>query len=203
MDDTTISQVSPAAMGSPKGSGAKKIIIPLIIVLVLLGAIFGGAKYLQSRQDAIPTPTPFPTPQPTEIPTPTIEATPSASPTTAARVTPTKKPTPTPTKVASSSASSSTTSTKGLTVRVLNGSGVAGKASTAADFLKGLGYEITGTGNADNFDYEQTTISIKSTKSSLLPTLKSDLSTKYSVGTTSAALSSSETADAVVIIGKQ
>lgn len=198
MDETTISQVNPQAsfVASPQPSslGPKKFILPIIIVLILLGVIGGGAKLLQSRGENIPTPTPFPTAEPTQSPTPTAEV--SSTPTSKPKATPTKKPTPT--KEATSSATS-----KGLIVRVLNGSGIAGRAANLIEYLEGLGYESGGTGNADNPDYEKTTITIKKIKESLLPTLKSDVVTKYQVGSTSADLSSTESYDAVVIIGKQ
>ena len=198
MDEATISQVVPGVnFGTPpqaSSSGPKKFILPILAVLILLGIIGGGAKYLQSRSEQIPNPTPFPTAEPTVVSTPTPEV--SATPTSKPKTTPTKKPTPT--KEASPSATS-----KGLIVRVLNGSGIAGRAAGLADYLKGLGYEIGGTGNADKDDYEKSTITIKKDKESLLATLKSDLSTKYEVGTTSATLASSSDYDAEVIIGKQ
>lgn len=197
MDETTISQVSPQGNISGGGGGKKKILIPIIVVIILLAAIFGGASFLRSQSKSIPTPTPFPTaePSPTEEVTPTPEET--KTPTGKPKATPTKKPTPT-----KEATSAGTTNTKGLTIRVLNGSGIAGRAAGLADYLKGLGYGINGTGNADSEDYEKTTITIKKDKESLLATLKSDISTKYSVGTTSATLTASESHDAVVVIGK-
>lgn len=195
MDEATISQVAPQTSftgpNHPSPPGPKKIILPVLIVLILLGIIAGGTALLRSRGETIPTPTPFPTSPPTETPTPTVEETPTPK----AKTTPTKKPTPT--KEASPSAS------KGLTVRVLNGSGIAGRAAGLADYLKGLGYEIRGTGNADSEDYDKTTITIKKDKETLLVGLKSDIATKYEVGTTSATLTASESHDALVIIGKQ
>ena len=191
MDETTISQVAPEGMVSPqKGGGSKRIVILAIIALILLGALFAGGKYLRSRGETIPTPTPFPTPESTPTPTPTPELSPTLTP----KATPTKKPTPT--------VSSATTNSKGLTVRVLNGTTVTGRAGAAADFLKGIGYDIAGTGNADTQDYDSTTITIKSSKSDLLSMLKTDLATKYQIGTTSATLAATETYDALVIIGK-
>lgn len=201
MDETTISQVNPqAAFVAPSQSspsGRKKIILPVLFVLILIGIIAGGTAFLRSRGETIPTPTPFPTSPPTETPTPTVEETPAPK----AKTTPTKKPTPT--KEATTSASSGQATSKGLTVRVLNGSGIAGRAAGLADYLKGLGYEIGGTGNAESDDFDKTTITIKKDKESLLAGLKSDVATKYEVGTTSATLAASESHDALVIIGKQ
>ena len=42
---------------------------------------------------------------------------------------------------------------KAYTVRVFNGSGVTGVATTATDQLVGLGYQAEAAGNADSFDY--------------------------------------------------
>lgn len=198
MDETTISQVTPPTMmGTSSGGGKKKFLLPVIVIVVLLALLFGGVTFFRSKQETIPTPTPFPT----EEPTPTIEETPTpavtTSPTKKPTATPTKKPTPT-----AESSSSATTNTKGLTVRVLNGSGITGRAADTADFLKSLGYAIGGTGNADADTYEKTTISIKASKADKLATLKADLATKYEIGTTSATLAESESSDAIVIVGK-
>ena len=196
MDETTISQLNPAGMmnQAPRGGSKKKILIPVIIIIILLALIFGGVTIFRSKSETIPAPTPFPTEEPTaapaESPTPQISPTPTKK--TAA---PTKKP-------VSDATSSASVNTKGLIVRVLNGSGITGRASDTADYLKGLGYAIGGTGNADTDTNEQTTISIKASKSDLLNTLKADLLVKYQIGTTSAALSSSESFDALVVVGK-
>ena len=50
-----------------------------------------------------------------------------------------------------------------LTIAVKNGSGVTGAAAKASNFLKDLGYTVSSTGNADNSDYENTVIEVKST----------------------------------------
>lgn len=194
MDETTISPLASQPNLADGSSGSpKRFILPVAIIIILLGLVLGGATFLRSRQEAIPTPTPFPT----QPPTPTSEPTPEATPTPTKKLTPTKKPTPT--KEATASAAKS----KGLTVRVLNGSGITGRAAATADYLKELGYDIGGTGNADSDTFDKTTITIKKDKETLLATLKSDLSTKYSVGTTEATLAASESYDALVIIGKQ
>jgi len=43
-------------------------------------------------------------------------------------------------------------------VQVLNGSGQGGQAGVAAADLEGVGFDITGTGDAERFDYQQTTV---------------------------------------------
>ncbi|MBI2622044.1 LytR C-terminal domain-containing protein [Candidatus Microgenomates bacterium] len=191
-NETSQEEVSPLRYNiptSPRRGGSKKFFW-FVLVLLLAGAIIGGFVLIggqQKEEEIAPTPTPTeqpsPTPTPETSPTPTKKVTPS----------PTEKLSPTPTKKP----------TKGLSVKVLNGSGVTGAAKEASDYLSGLGYEIAGTGNASTTDFENTTIDIKSAKESLLPQLKIDLQTKYTIGTTSATLSASESADAVVTVGKK
>ena len=83
-----------------------------------------------------------------------------------------------------------------------NGSGVVGAAKKAADALKELGYGISSTGNADNYDYTNVTIQVKSGKSNFLSLLQKDLGSSYTVGTASADLTVTSSADALVIVGK-
>ena len=118
------------------------------------------------------------------IPTPAPE-------TTNATVTPEETPSPTPGLDRGS-----------LSITIQNGSGEAGVAKTASDFLVEKGYTVSATGNADNFDYQDVTIQIKEDSSEFLDLLKSDLSEKYNLGSASADLSSSFSTDALVIIGK-
>lgn len=184
-------EVSPLRYDSPEpinrgsGQGKKILIISAILVLVLAGV--GGFFLIkgQTSEEVAPTPTPTETPSPT--------------PTSATTPTPTKKLTPTP--VASPSPTKKVT--KNITIRVLNGRGTAGTAKEAADYLTSLGYDVVGTGNAASFDFESTTIEIKKSKESLLAQLKIDLQTKYTIGTSSATLAETDSADAVVTVGKK
>ena len=89
-----------------------------------------------------------------------------------------------------------------ITIRVENGSGQAGVAGKASDFLKGKGYNVASTGNADNYKYTDATIKVKSSTSAYLNILKKDLSEKYTISSTSSDLPKDSTADAVIIIGK-
>lgn len=162
----------------------------LVLALLIVAGI-GGFMFLGSRQEGEEEV--GPTPTPTEAVTPTPTSPPVGSPTPTSKPTPTEKVSPTPTKKP----------TKSLSVRVLNGSGVTGAAKEAADYLSSLGYEIAGTGNASATDFENTTINIKAAKESLLPQLKIDLQTKYTIGTTSATLSATDSADSVVTVGKK
>lgn len=187
------SQTSYSSFSSPnrKSGRSKKIFILSALILVLGLIAFGisrsiGNKGISSNKTLTTTPTMSPTTTPT--PTDIIDTTPTPTLKT--------KTTPTPTKISGSSV-------KNLSIQILNGSGVVGAGKKAADFLSGLGYTITSTGNADNFEYSQTTIQIKSAKSSLLNQLKKDLTENYTIGSTSTTLSSSSSADAIVIIGKE
>lgn len=177
----------------------------ILILVIILALVGGGFFFFRSRQGsekiAVLTPTPTYAP-PTSTPTPEQTPTPIASPTATPKVTPTptKKPTPTPTpqRVATSAAE---LKRQAISVQVLNGSGTVGTAQKAADYLVGFFYTIAGTGNADNYDYEQTVIQTK--KEADLELLKADLGAQYEIGTASVTLSSSSSYDAVVIIGKK
>lgn len=85
---------------------------------------------------------------------------------------------------------------------VENGSGLEGVAGKAADFLKGKGYSVISTTNADSYNYQGVTIKTKSSTSFYLSLLNKDLSEKYTVASTSSDLEANTTADALIIIGK-
>ena len=61
---------------------------------------------------------------------------------------------------------------------------------------------MSGTGNADNFDYTGVTIKVKATASNYLSLLKKDLSSDYTVSASTSDLDDSFSSDALVIIGK-
>ncbi len=112
----------------------------------------------------------------------------------------TKEPTPT------SSPSATPTPTPAvkrsdLKVKILNGGGVAGKASDVKDILKNKGYQDIITANADNFNYTVTEIQVKKSLSSAIPMIESDLKDYVSQPKSSASLADSSTADVVIIVG--
>lgn len=167
-----------------------------IIFLVILGGFFlvRNLFFGASEQKQTPKITPSPTEYqfPTDTPAPSIN--PAAE---------TGAPTVSPTTKAVNSVDQSTGLDRSiLSVEVQNGNGEAGVAGKGAEVLKGFGYKVISTGNADNFDYQQVTIKVKSTKTNYLALLKKDLGFSYTVGSTSADLSSDSKADALVIIGK-
>lgn len=168
----------------------------LIIFIILLVIVFAGQKLFfgSKTQKEVPVITPTPTEYqfPTDTPAPSVNPTGSEA-----------KPTTAPTTKAVNPVDSATGLDRStLTVEVQNGSGVTGAASKGSDVLKGFGYKVSSIGNADNNDYENATIKVKSTKTNFLALLKKDLGFSYTVGTTSADLASSSTSDALVIIGK-
>lgn len=90
-----------------------------------------------------------------------------------------------------------------LKVQVLNGSGKAGVAATAADFLAELGYENVDTGNADADTYTETEIMVKEEFTAFLGTISDDLSGQYQVASEAGELSSDSDYDVVIIIGQE
>ena len=172
----------------------KKFVYLLIFLVILVGFVliknifFGSANNKQAAQA---------TPTPAEFQFPTDTPAPSISPAEETKVT------TTPTTKAVNPVDASTGLDRStLSVEIQNGNGEAGVAGKGSDVLKGFGYKVAGTGNADNFDYVNVTIKVKSTKVNFLALLKKDLGFSYTVGSTSADLTSDSTADAVVIIGK-
>lgn len=179
----------------PYAPQKRRKFLPLFLVaLVLLAIFFGARQFLGSQDNLEVTVTQTPTPI-EEEPTPTEE--PEETPTPEPTSTPTPKPTANPIDKATGLDRSE------LSIAVQNGSGEKGVASQASDFLKNLGYQILSIGNADNFSYEKVAIEVKQTKSGFLSLLKNDLSATYTIGTASATLSATSSADAIVIVGKQ
>jgi hypothetical protein len=105
-------------------------------------------------------------------------------------------------ELSSSEASPSSLDKSKLAISVENGSGVKGAAAKASDFLKGLGYNVISSGNADKATYVNMTIKVKSSAKAYLDGLKSDLSKNYTIGNATSDLPTTSPSDAVVIIGK-
>lgn len=180
----------------PKSPKKSRRLIFIIFFVILIGALFFGGKSFigpetekQDESNIAPSPT-----EQTESPTDT--PTPAESPTTKPTVIPTTRPTANPVDKATGLDRST------LSLEVQNGSGEFGAASKASEALKAFGYHIIAIGNADSFNYETATIKIKSDKSDFLSLLKKDLGFNYTIGSASADLSASSSADAIVIIGK-
>lgn len=173
----------------------KKFFYLVIFLIILVGFFLVRSLFYGSSEQKE---TPETTPAPTEYQFPTDTPAPSAGPTTGA-----EKPTVSPTSKSVNPVDASTGLDRStLSVEVQNGSGVTGAAAKGSDALKSFGYKISSIGNADNDSYENVTIQVKSAKSNYLALLKKDLGFSYTVGSTSADLSSDSTADALIIIGK-
>jgi len=177
----------------------KALIFLVIFLLVLSGLIFLGSRFLgtgmeeDEREDVLPTAViaPSSTPQPEDEESSEEEESIEDDEEKNDDPTPTTKPT----------ISSSSLDRSSLRIQVLNGSGIQGAASEMNTFLTEQGYTDITTGNADSFEYEDVSISVKSTKSNFLKQLETDLSDSYTIGGTDTSLSSSEY-DVVIIIGQ-
>lgn len=88
-------------------------------------------------------------------------------------------------------------------VRVLNGSGRAGVASSAKDYLESKGYKVKEVGNAANFDFEKTVIRLKDSFKKFQEILFADLSDKYSVKISDKSLEATDSADIEIIVGSK
>ena len=183
---------------APSKHKMNKRFVYLVIVILFLLVAFLGFKFLGSGEKADINNKPAvttPTDVPMETQTPTPSPLPSKTPTPSPTITPTPKPTVNPVD------KSTGLNRSKLSVTVKNGSGVAGAAGKAADMLKGLGYNVVSTGNADNEDFINVSIQVKAASSDFLALLKKDLAS-YTIGSNSADLSTSFSSDALVIIGK-
>lgn len=101
-------------------------------------------------------------------------------------------PTPTPTP---------SVSRNELKIKILNGSGTAGKASEVKDILKDKDYQEIVTANADSFDFKQTEIAIKEAKMDAKIYVTEDLK-DYVPNPKITTLKDTETADVVITIGQ-
>ncbi len=162
--------------------------IYLILVIIILILLFVGFRVASSHQKNTTQPTP----------TPIVIATETPTPTTNPLVSPTVTPTPTVNPVDKASGLDRSK----LSVTVQNGSGTAGVAAKGVTALKDLGYDVVGSGNADNFNFTNVTIQVKSSKSNFLALLKRDLGFSYTIGSATSDLPDSFSSDALVIIGQ-
>lgn len=170
---------------TPKKRNPKNLLY-LLAAIVVIVVLFNAFKILTGgSKKSTPTPTPAAV---IETATPEPSATESAS------------PTPTPTNNPVDSATG--LNRANLSVEIQNGSGTVGAAGKASTLLKSLGYNITSTGNADNFNFTDVTVKVKVAQKKYLPLLIKDLSTDYTIGASSSDLDASSSADALVIIGK-
>lgn len=195
-----------ASLNKPK---KRKGFFRIVLFLIILGLIiFAAFKLFGTSKKSVVNIKPTPTPTIEATPTGTSEASPtleiSEKPAAKATSAPTSTLTPPVTPKVTVNPIDKTTglNRSKLTIDVQNGSGTAGVGKKAADFLSGLGYVISSTENADNFDYTNVTILIKASQKEFLALLKDDLSASYTVGSSSATLDDAANSDARVIFGK-
>ena len=113
--------------------------------------------------------------------------------------TPTPVPSPTPEAPTPTTAPAIDRTT--VRIKVLNGSGIPGKASDVKEFLNTKGYEEILTGNADAFDYETTVVQIKKENNSELQKLISQDIASQVPKPTFEALDEDEASDIVIVVG--
>ena len=88
-------------------------------------------------------------------------------------------------------------------IKVLNGSGTVGEASKLQEILEKEGFEVSETGNAENYDYRDTIVQAKkSVEKTFLEKLKTLISKSYTLGKDEA-LSASDSSDVTVIVGSK
>ncbi len=102
-----------------------------------------------------------------------------------------KKPTPTPTPKINKDE---------IKIKVLNGSGIAGKASAFEDILNENGYQEIVKDNADNYDYTKTEIQVKKSLTHVVALLKKELKDVISSPKISS-LDEDNTSDIIIIVG--
>lgn len=88
-----------------------------------------------------------------------------------------------------------------LRVKVLNGTGEAGKATELRDLLKDKGYQEIVTDNADNFDYTQTVIQVKKSIAAAGKVVANDLKDSVSSPKIDTTLDEDDSSDVIITFG--
>lgn len=158
------------------GRGTKKGFLWGILAVVILVAIGGGVYFFTRNREG-------------SEPEVTIAPTAAILPTFPPTGTPEASPTPKLDRA-------------DLQIRILNGSGEPGGAGQVQEYLEGLGYEVVSVGNADNFNYDQTQVSLKEELLSFSDLLISDLAEEYEVSTGVGVVEPEEEYEALVILGR-
>jgi len=87
-------------------------------------------------------------------------------------------------------------------VKILNGSGIAGEAGKASDLLGKAGFKVASTGNASNYNYTKTIIQTKSSvEKGFISALTEALSKTYAVDSKIISLSASSPDEVVIVVG--
>lgn len=155
----------------------KKSKLWIVLVFVIILAIVGGALYYFREEFILKTAEEEKKPQ-TPAPTPSEVS-----------------PTPTPSADVETDPSE-------YSIKVLNGSGIAGEAAKVKDILEGTGFIVKDIGNADAATYEKTVIKAKEDVSKdFLDLLRVQLGELYLLDANEDLLES-EDLDVIIIIGK-
>lgn len=115
-------------------------------------------------------------------------------------ITVTTRPTVSPVPPSPTATPTVTVDKKEIRIKVLNGSGIAGKASDVKTVLTAKGYQEILTGNADEFDYTKTEIQIKKDASDSASVIKADLKDNVTAPKITT-LEDDDTADIIIIVG--
>lgn len=170
--------VSPAPIYQESGDKNAKwlwLLIFLIIIGAVVFAFFRGIGPFESISPFTKSQaSPTPTPSPIAISSPMVEESPATD-----------------------------LDRSEVSVRVLNGSGVSGKAASVRDFLEELGWTVDSIGNADADDYGTTEVRFKSEFSDFADLIVDDLSSDYDASTSTDELDASASADIEVIVGAE
>jgi hypothetical protein len=111
---------------------------------------------------------------------------------------PTAKPTPKPTTEPTPTPS---VTREELKVKILNGSGIAGKAGEVKEILQDAGYTDIVTDNADSFDYTQTEVQLAESAADALAYIQEDLADYVEITDAATIDDEEETADVIIIVG--
>lgn len=163
----------PQAPEPPPYAVEKKGFNPLLLIFIP-GILLLGALLggIYYYQKVVKTPEETPTPVPSFEPTVLPSATPSG------KLDLTKYP-----------------------VTIQNGSGIPGTAGSVKDLLTKAGFKVSGTGNADNYDYTDTIIKAgSSVPQEFVARLTSILSANYKVGSPQT-LSGTSSDTVIVVVG--
>lgn len=115
-------------------------------------------------------------------------------------ITITTRPSPSPQPLSPTTEPTPAIDKKTIKIKVLNGSGIAGKASDVKTVLTAHGYQEVLTANADTFDYTTTEIQIKKEASDSASVIKADLKDNVTAPKITT-LKDDTTADIIIIVG--
>jgi hypothetical protein len=167
-------QPKPMEHQTPKSFRVPKELILFVVIFLVTFAVF---YVIANSRTGAPVDVPFLASKPTatQSPEPTIIP-----------------PSPTPTIIVNR---------EELRVRVLNGSGITGKAAQLKGLLTDAGYVAVTAGNADRSDYIQSQVNIKPGKMDVKDTVLADIARMIS-SPTLGQLDAKDSADVVIIIGR-